>query len=54
MQDLRMEGGQVERRKCEYRGTAGAEGVGLREGDVPLRNREGSLEGLCPLPRNFF
>ena len=36
IQDFRMGGAQVERRRREYRGAAGAEGGGVWGGGIPL------------------
>jgi len=41
IQDFRLGEGQVERRTREYRGSAGAEGVGFGEGVSPFPMGEG-------------
>jgi len=48
------EGADVERRRREDRGAAGAEGMGCGEGCPPPHWGRGLGRGLCPLPRIFF
>jgi len=54
IQDFGMGGAQVERRRREYRGAVGAEGVRFGEGVSPSPMGVGSGEGAVPSPRKIF
>ena len=52
--ELANGGAKVERRRREYRGAEGAEGVGRGKGVSPYPLGEESGEEAVPLPRKIF